>query len=423
MSPTPTFDFSGNHRTKEENQERAFIAASRRKDRSLDARIESANRASMLHKQRTGRALHIDRQIVESEAMYEEIDSNYQAKLQRMMQAQNMQLEQDLERKLFVAMRNSPQALHQRRASSLTSQGPLHGGRKMSLDLSQLRASLSEPITSPMGSLHSANVMVSPRTNLSPSFSLTPAQAQAQVPSYVASGAPTWMHPRHQQMMQHWEAFCSNNSMSPSAIGGIPMHPRQFRDRLASAPTIPVQSQAGTPVAASAAPHGMSQHSRVRSEPGTIVAPTTTSSSSSSSLHTSSGLDSNSPSLAASSSSELPDLCLSPHTPISQASGLNNFPNPDSTNTHAEPVKWNTDFLQDWDPDVGVEMFPREPADQDYIDFSQFASTLDNNGHATTDCHPQAHAQMQMHIQLPVQFDSTNADLNDGPNMAEYIAG
>ncbi|PBP20827.1 hypothetical protein BUE80_DR008473 [Diplocarpon rosae] len=46
-------------RTHEENQERAYIAASRRSDRSLEARVESARRASEIHKRRTGRGLRV----------------------------------------------------------------------------------------------------------------------------------------------------------------------------------------------------------------------------------------------------------------------------------------------------------------------------------------------------------------------------
>ena len=61
-------------RTHEENQERAYIAASRRSDRSLEARIESARRASEIHKKRTGRALRVTEQDVINEEMYEEED-------------------------------------------------------------------------------------------------------------------------------------------------------------------------------------------------------------------------------------------------------------------------------------------------------------------------------------------------------------
>ena len=51
-------------RTHEENQERAYIAASRRSDRSLEARVESARRASEIHKRRTGRSLRVTEQDV-----------------------------------------------------------------------------------------------------------------------------------------------------------------------------------------------------------------------------------------------------------------------------------------------------------------------------------------------------------------------
>ncbi|BFZ56793.1 hypothetical protein PYCC9005_003841 [Savitreella phatthalungensis] len=63
-------------RTHEENQERAYIAASRRTDRSLEARMESARRASEIHKRRTGKALKISEQDVINEEMYEEEDDD-----------------------------------------------------------------------------------------------------------------------------------------------------------------------------------------------------------------------------------------------------------------------------------------------------------------------------------------------------------
>ncbi|KAI9782826.1 MAG: hypothetical protein M1839_004577 [Geoglossum umbratile] len=63
-------------RTHEENQERAYIAASRRSDRSIEARVESARRASEIHKRRTGRSLRVTEQDVINEEMYEEEDNN-----------------------------------------------------------------------------------------------------------------------------------------------------------------------------------------------------------------------------------------------------------------------------------------------------------------------------------------------------------
>lgn len=51
---------------------RAYIAASRRSDRALGPRVESARRASEIHKRRTGRSLRITEADVMNEEMYEE---------------------------------------------------------------------------------------------------------------------------------------------------------------------------------------------------------------------------------------------------------------------------------------------------------------------------------------------------------------
>ncbi|KAK6394849.1 hypothetical protein LTR81_026217, partial [Elasticomyces elasticus] len=59
-------------RTHEENQERAYIAASRRSDRGLETRVVSVKRASEIHKQRTGRSLRVNEQDVMNEEIYEE---------------------------------------------------------------------------------------------------------------------------------------------------------------------------------------------------------------------------------------------------------------------------------------------------------------------------------------------------------------
>lgn len=71
-------------RTHEENQERAYIAASRRSDRSLEARIESARRASEIHKRRTGRSLRVTEQDVINEEMYEEEDDDLPMQYRRL---------------------------------------------------------------------------------------------------------------------------------------------------------------------------------------------------------------------------------------------------------------------------------------------------------------------------------------------------
>jgi hypothetical protein len=52
--------------------DRAYIAASRRSDRASGPRVESARRASEIHKRRTGRSLRITEADVLNEEMYEE---------------------------------------------------------------------------------------------------------------------------------------------------------------------------------------------------------------------------------------------------------------------------------------------------------------------------------------------------------------
>ncbi|KAK3669658.1 hypothetical protein LTR78_010475 [Recurvomyces mirabilis] len=71
-------------RTQEENRERAYIAASRRSDRTLEARVESARRASEIHKRRTGRSLRVTEQHVVNEEMYEEEDVDLPTRYRRL---------------------------------------------------------------------------------------------------------------------------------------------------------------------------------------------------------------------------------------------------------------------------------------------------------------------------------------------------
>jgi hypothetical protein len=62
----------------------AYIAASRRSDRSLEARVESARRASEIHKLRTGRSLRVTEQDVINEEMYEEEDDDLPMQYRRL---------------------------------------------------------------------------------------------------------------------------------------------------------------------------------------------------------------------------------------------------------------------------------------------------------------------------------------------------
>ncbi|KAG6117513.1 hypothetical protein E4U13_001002 [Claviceps humidiphila] len=97
-------------RSRDENQERAYIAASRRTDRSLEARVQSAQKASDLHQKRTGKALRITEQIVFNDETYEEEDSWIPAsrsllgpQLQTLSADFNSRVEAFLEQKLVMS--------------------------------------------------------------------------------------------------------------------------------------------------------------------------------------------------------------------------------------------------------------------------------------------------------------------------------
>lgn len=98
-------------RTHEENQERAYIAASRRSDRSIEARLESAKRASEIHKKRTGRALKITQEDVENEEMYEEEDGDLRHNMRQLAAAQQSWYSSSPEfyrLQAFIATQNMP---------------------------------------------------------------------------------------------------------------------------------------------------------------------------------------------------------------------------------------------------------------------------------------------------------------------------
>ncbi|GFF47838.1 hypothetical protein IFM46972_08402 [Aspergillus udagawae] len=380
-SPDFDLDVAPIPRSREENQEsRAFIAASRRKDRSLDARLESANRASMLHKKRTGKALHITKEIVEREAMYEEVDERYQEKRIRMLQAQNLHIEEQLNRQLLAALAVRSNGIQQRRAAN-SPQGPVNGVRKMSLDLSSLRSSFPEStptgaMTSPMVMDH--NYMPPPSYNVSPQSScMTPeasypemvaASSSTQIPPYLATAAqqappspqqaagpqqfrPFWAGFQPQQYPEHLQQH-------PQFWNGTPT--RQFRDRMASAPEISVHglpSAVPASLSSSDATYGrVSNHTRVRSEPEQpFMAQTQFSASGSSS-----------PKMEMVSTRTLstPDLCPTPGTPHS----------PTSMGHDAGHLE-----LEAATKEGEVVFSAPQELDPDYDEFSRFAWGLGND--------------------------------------------
>ncbi|KAJ5625642.1 hypothetical protein N7510_001951 [Penicillium lagena] len=393
-------------RSREENQERAFIAASRRKDRSLDARLESANRASMLHKKRTGKAFHITKEIVEKEAMYEEVDERYQEKRIRMLQAQNMQIEEQFHRHLlaaFAARANGSgsqgSSIASRRASLAPRASTDSGSRKLSLDLSNLPTAFphgmdSAPFStgdgyvlspsasnfdpSPESSYMACSEASYPNMMASSSAAATPAYMGQQTPwnSQVPPSWPTLPQQQQQQQqiptpgptptdnqaVQMWQQQMMQQAQMPAdAAQAIQM--RQFRDRLASAPELPMQQpqqhhlSAPPMVVSESVSHG---HSRGKSQPnnnfrnlhlltqGTNIAAARSRASS--------------PKVESftAETKSTPDFCPTPNTPLS----------PTAVATQ-EPVKQEGDGI----------MVSHEELDPDFNEFSQFALDLGNSSH------------------------------------------
>ncbi|KAF7597493.1 hypothetical protein BBP40_003740 [Aspergillus hancockii] len=382
MATPLDLEVAPNPRTREENQERAFIAASRRKDRSIDARVESATRASHLHKQRTGKALKITRDIVEREAMYEEVDDRYQEKLQRMMESQNLQIQTRFQENLLASLAMRP-GLQHRRASMMAQHGPVNGIRKMSLDLSGIRNPMSEgmnnssahagPLTSPISIGSGQSYVMSPTYDAHPqspsSFhsNVVPTSSAGQIPSYLAHHSnPTWpSHIGPQPVRSPWTGFHPSQVPVSGAEMNVPV--RQFRDRLGSAPVIPVHAIQSS-AAYRQAPYP--QHSRNRSEPGQTAThriPSHTHSPSSVE-HTpreySPKVGSGFPRVDNLPTETLPtpDLCPTPSTPHS----------PTSTTKHSDVVAFEA--LNEKEPDF--VSFSQPFLDQDFVDFQGLSYSL-----------------------------------------------
>lgn len=240
----------------------AFVAASRRKDRSLDARLESANRASMLHKKRTGKALNITKEIVEKEAMYEEVDERYQEKRLRMLQAQNMQIEEEFQRQLLAAF--AAGANSTRQAGRVSQDGAV---RKMSIDIPSawdfLPGHHHHRSMSAVSACSPATLYMQSPASSYDAFSNI--QQQQQFPGYLTpSQSPTWpstaattpfpqMTPQAQAQAQSVAAWRQQVLQRAHMGAGSAWLGHPFRQRLASAPDALMMMQqrsgAGTPTA------------------------------------------------------------------------------------------------------------------------------------------------------------------------------
>jgi hypothetical protein len=365
----------------------------------------------MLHKKRTGKAFHITKEIVEKEAMYEEVDERYQEKRIRMLQAQNMQIEEQFHRHLlaaFAARANSTSAASSiaSRRASLTPRASAEGStsRKMSLDLSNLRSpfpqgmdsnSMTSPATTGEGYLMSPTTTFDPNAQsymscmdgsngFPPPHMATTASSSAQTPAYVVQAqtpAPTWNHmawahmqqqiptpnqtPTDSQAVRMWQQQMMQQAQMPTdAAAAIQM--RQFRERLASAPELPVQhlAQPIAPAASISGPSGGHGHSRGHSQPsnnihnlhlltqGTHLAQVAPSNTSSPKVESYSG-----------ETQSTPEFCPTPNTPLSP--------------TALGTAQGEAVAKLEGDGGDGV-MVSHEELDPDFNEFSQFALGLGN---------------------------------------------
>lgn len=334
----------------------------------------------MLHKKRTGKALHITKEIVEREAMYEEIDERYQEKRIRMLQAQNLHIEEQLNRQLLAALAMRSNGIQQRRAAN-SPQGPMNGVRKMSLDLSSLRSSFSEStptgaMTSPM--VMDRNYMPPPSYNVSPQSScmtpeasypeMVPASSSTQIPPYLANAAQQTPPSPHQTVGPQFRPFWAGFQQQQQYPEHLQQHPqfwngtptRQFRDRLASAPEIPVHSlpsTMATSMSSSDVTYGrVSNHTRVRSEPDQPFL--------AQARFSASGSSSPKMEMVSTRTLSTPDLCPTPGTPHSPTSMGH-----DAGHMELETVTKEGEV---------VFSAPQE-LDPDYDEFSRFAWGLGND--------------------------------------------
>lgn len=382
----------------------------------------------MLHKKRTGKAFHITKEIVEKEAMYEEVDERYQEKRIRMLQAQNMQIEEQFHRHLlaaFAARSNSNSAassIASRRASLAPhASGEGSTARKMSLDLSNLRSpfsaglgsgSLTSPVTTGDGYLLSPSTTYDPSgqpylgncTDGSGAYSSHMVTPAAQIPAYAIQAqtpTPTWgqmnwasyqhqvptpsQTPNDAHAVRMWQQQMMQQAQMPAdAAAAIQM--RQFRDRLASAPELPVQhlaqptqpsQQPMAPAASISGPSGGHGHghSRGHSQPsnhahnlqlltqGTHLTHLTPSNTGSPQVETFSA-----------ETQSTPEFCPTPNTPLSPT---------------ALGTMQNSGVVSKLDGDFGEAlMVSHEGSDPDFNEFSQFAHGLPSGPNSLSDREP-----------------------------------
>ncbi|KAL8738534.1 MAG: hypothetical protein Q9181_000694 [Wetmoreana brouardii] len=206
-------------RTHEENQERAYIAASRRSDRSLEARVESARRASEIHKRRTGRSLRVTEQDVVNEEMYEEEDDDLPMQYRRLtahLQTGSVDFNRRLSAYLtnHVAMRS---ALDQAITNSYAQQypnAPQFAHNQPPMYPSPFMPQNMTPAQSPQSYMQPPFPSANPASFCPPSARPVPMAGQHSPSSYVQS--PSTSSPT--EANDHQKASAKSKSESPATV-------------------------------------------------------------------------------------------------------------------------------------------------------------------------------------------------------------
>lgn len=178
----------------------AYIAASRRSDRSLEARVESARRASEIHKRRTGRSLRVTEQDVVNEEMYEEEDDDL--------------------------------PMQYRRLTAHLQTGSADFNRRLSAYLTNhvaMRSALDQAITNSYAQQYPNAPQFAHNQNMYPSPFMAHGMHQQQSPSAFAQPYPTpgtpGYRPGHQARSasgSHGTPTYSPNMPAPSPIQAVP---------------------------------------------------------------------------------------------------------------------------------------------------------------------------------------------------------
>ncbi|KAK6331772.1 hypothetical protein TWF718_002313 [Orbilia javanica] len=239
-------------RTHEENQERAYIAASHRADRSLEARMESARRASEIHKQRTGKFFRVTEKAVLEGEVYDDDEED--------IPPPYYQLEQHLKPDA-----SNPEEFFTKFVEYLSTNAFLRCKLESAVEeakkLGASNAATAQRRISATGSLgfregpsleqsHSFSIQSSP---FLPTVFVPPYQGPSSSNTPESSNPSTPQTPHPQVTMTQFQTPISTSGaqfyMGPVGLGTLPPHYYQgtYLGRRQTAPTIRVSQQTSAP--------------------------------------------------------------------------------------------------------------------------------------------------------------------------------